>query len=463
MGSMKATAPVTIALFLTTACSTAWSQTKLIAGGPSDAELKRALTPQLSLSSWRLPRDIPRLACPAGSAQTSKRQRGEPAPASWQTHCVKGNKRHGPYQRFDRSTRTHVSGEYRDGVEHGWQIKVRTQPSIALEQKYVNRSAWTVGDLEKLPDQFRTLSDWWPSSKAPRLACPTGTTQQQKQYSPYLIDVFCQFPDETQHGPHVRLNLRSGVERYSQYALGEATRTVLVLDDQRSSEELLYKKGKPVRRLVWSRRGLQTFEAMRGAERVFVRWDKEGRAASLVRFRNDRRHGESLWWHANGQLARRVAYREGLEQPGGKKWNDKGVLIETRQMNRGTGQIIRVQPGRGNEKTVCEYVADQKTSCRTNTGKGQLVDDQVYQDGHLIHRKTFWDAGPLRTEYVQDLATGRSEQKNYGHQGQVEQVSRCVHSQCETVRYDRQGKATIVHSSGPPRDVKVLERIADML
>jgi antitoxin component YwqK of YwqJK toxin-antitoxin module len=214
----------------------------------------------------------------------------------------------------------------------------------------------------------------------------------------------------------------------------------LIIDDGRTVRDTLYEKGVMTRRLERSGATLTTLEVFRGEKQILVRFYPSGAAAQLSRFSKGARSGEWLSWHESGELSERRTYQNGEELPGGSRFDAKGNMTEVRRVKQGTGTVEQVSPGRDFEKTICEMKGGkQHGRCRTTTKGGQLVDDTTYVEGVAIARKTWWEGGGLRTDWVNDPQAGDSKQTNYTMQGRVEQVMECNGAICKTTAFDDKG------------------------
>lgn len=454
---MHTIVPFASAIFLVISCSSVWSQPNQMIASDGADELLR---PRLQLYDWRVPTSPPELQCPKGASQQKKF-----VGKSWHTWCARGEKNHGPSHSFNLNSREHVVTEYYEGARHGWSIRVHVRPALELQNRSRNGNHWRFGELDRLRELTDELKTWLPSSTARPIRCPEGASSHIEWLSNEVFVVECQRPDGSRHGLHKQVQLSYGRETREVYENGVAVGPKMVIDDQRASEETLYDRGRFIRRLSWSKVGLQTLETRRRDKRAMVRFHKGGVPASLVRFKGDKRHGEALAWHENGQRAQRVEYRAGEVQGTIKKWDKKGNLIEIRRMVAGTGEVERINPGRSNEKTLCVYRQGQKVSCKTTDANGGLLEEDYFVNGQLSRARSWWRAGgTLRTDYVRSADNPEhTVQKNYESSGQLSQIGECYGSRCTTTRYDREGKAEIVHPRGMPERKELQRLLGDML
>lgn len=446
-------------LLLTTSCGTAWSQTsraQAVAASPA----ADALAPTSPLHHWLPSATPPDLDCPAGAAQ--QRRTTE---TGWETWCERGGVKDGPARSFDRAARRESRSTYRDGKLHGPASEIQLRPTLSLAQsQHTSRSELRITDLGELTRASADLATWLPSASPPALACPPGTAQHDEEDADGWT-AECRRPDGSVHGPR-RVQSRGGTETRTFFENGHPTETRLDLDDGRIVTETTWEKGAQVRKLEWNRRVLALLEGTRGKERVLLRFHPNGTPAQLSRFEGDVRHGEQRSWHDNGQLAEQVDYQAGKERPGGKRFDEQGRLIEIRKLTDGTGTIESIQPGRNDEKTVCEWKGGKRHgTCRTTTKEGAVTYEGGFADGVATGSKTWWENGALRTDWKVDPRTGESKQTNYGSNGKVEQVSVCHRSMCETTRYDDNGNPVPLQpqSRGATSKDEILRSIEDFL
>lgn len=454
---MHITVPLTSAILLAISCTSVWSQpNQAIARDGSDDLLR----PRMELYDWRAPTAPPKLSCPDGASQERRI-----IDKTWQTWCARDGQRHGPFQSFDLRSREHVDAEYVEGVRHGWAIRVRVHPTVELRNHGRNAQQWRFDQIERLSALTEELSDWLPRATPPPLRCPEGARSHRAWITPEVWKVECRLPDGSQHGPYRQMEVSYGREIREFYRYGKVVGTRVTIEDQRTSEESLYDRGRLIRRLHWTSTGLQMLETRRRDTRVIVRFHAGGEPASMVRFKGDVRNGESLAWHDNGQLAERAEYRAGAVSGAVKKWDAKGNLIEVRRLVAGTGEVERINPGRDNERTLCVHRQGQIVSCKTTDAKGGLLDESAYVDGHLHERKSWWSAGgALRSHYVRSPDNPEhAVQRNYERDGHVSQRSECWGSRCTTTRHDRDGKAEVVYPRGLPARNKLHRLLGDML
>lgn len=444
---MKPTPTLLASLLLATACGPALSQPApqnaaqprpKVAAVAAAASLTDTLAPTSELHRWVPSASPPDLDCPKGAVQERRT-----TDTGWETWCARGKVKHGPARVFDRAARREARSTYEDGKLHGAASEIQLRPGLSVGQNLTGygQSHVQLTNLEELTRASADLATWLPSATPPRLACPESTTQHDEVRSDGW-NAECRRLDGSAHGPS-RAQTRDGRETRSVFENGRAAGTTISISDGRTVTESAYEKGVQVRRLSWSGGVLATLEVARGVNRALLRFHPSGIAAQLSRFKGDARHGEWQSWHENGKLAEQVVHESGKERPGAQKWDDQGRLIETRRLEAGTGTVESIQPGRDDEKTVCEWKAGKLHGhCRTTTKSGQLVDDTTYSDGVALARKTWYAGGQRWTEWNSDVKTGYAKQTNYNPNGRVEQVSECAASVCKTVRYDENGNAT---------------------
>lgn len=454
---MHITVPLTSAIFLAISCTSVWSQpNQTIARDGSDTLLR----PRMELADWRAPTAPPKLSCPTGTSQERRI-----IDKTWQTWCARDGQRHGPFHSFDLRSREHVTAEYVEGARHGWSIRVRVNPTVALHNPGRSAHQWRFDQLEHLRALTDELSRWLPSTTPRPIRCPEGARSHREWLSPEVWMVECRLPDNSRHGPRRQVQVSYGREIREVYRYGNPVGTRITIDDERTSEESLYDRGRLIRRLHWTKAGLQLLETRRRDRRVIVRFHAGGAPASLVRFKGDVQHGQAQIWHDNGQLAEQAEYRAGQVHGDVKKWDAKGNLIEVRRLVDGTGEVERIQPGRDNERTLCMHRQGQIVSCKTTDAQGGLLDESFYVDGQLSERKSWWSAGgALRSHYVRSAdSPEHTVQRNYERDGHVSQVSECWGSRCTTTRHDRNGKTEIVYPRGFPERDKLQRLLGDML
>jgi antitoxin component YwqK of YwqJK toxin-antitoxin module len=440
---MRSSITISIGLLLLTSCGVARSQpkTQAVAGPakPSAAaqtSFRDLAKPTDDFASWVPTLSPPTLDCPKGT--TPEKRTSE---AGWEAWCARGAVKHGPARTFEKAARRESRKVFTDGALSGWSAEITIRPTVTITgpgniwSSDIFRGAQSVDELARISTE---LSEWLPSAAPPALPCPEGTSQVNK-VTEDLWTAECQRPDGSAHGPS-RRQLRYGAEHRSVFANGAQVGPTLIIDDGRTVRETLYEKGVMTRRLERSGGALTTLELFRGERQMLVRFYASGAVAQLSRFSKGARSGEWLSWHENGALSERRTYQNGEELPGGSRFDPKGNVTEVRRVKQGTGTVEQVNPGRNFEKTICEMKGGKEHGhCRTTMKGGQLVDDITYVEGVAIARKTWWEGGGLRTDWVNDLKTGDSKQTNYTMQGRVEQVMECNGSTCKTTTFDDKG------------------------
>jgi antitoxin component YwqK of YwqJK toxin-antitoxin module len=441
---MKPSITISMGLLLLTSCGVARSQprTQAVAGPATPSAVAQTswrdlANPTDDFASWVPSMSPPALDCPKGTTQERRT-----LDAGWETWCARGSVKHGPARTFEKAARRESRRMFADGALSGWSTEITIRPTVTLSgpgsflSTDTFRGAQSVDELARISTE---LTEWLPSAAPPALPCPEGTSQINKVAKDQWT-AECQRPDGSAHGPS-RTQLRYGAEHRRVFANGAQVGPTLIIDDGRTVRDTLHEKGVMTRRVERSGAALTTFEVFRGERQLLVRFHPSGAVAQLSRFSKGARSGEWLSWHDSGALSERRTYQNGEELPGGERFDAKGTVIEVRRVKQGTGTVEQVEPGRGFEKTICEMKGGkQHGRCRTTTKGGQLVDDSTYVEGVPVARKTWWEGGGLRTDWVSDPRTGGGKQTSYTMQGRVEQVTECHGaSTCTTTTFDDKG------------------------
>lgn len=463
---MRVSITVTVGLLLLTSCSPAFSQpkTQVVAGGAASsgpsvaarASLKDLTNPKNEFKDWVPSASPPPLDCPKGAAQERRTTEG-----GWETWCARGGVKHGPARSFERAARRELRQTFTEGALSGWSSEITLRPTLSVSGS-PGDALRGVQNIEELTKASAELVDWTPTAAPPKLSCPEGTSQGNEVFADHWL-AECRRPDGSVHGPS-RMQLRDGDEHRTVYVNGVLVGQRLTINDGRTVRDVLHEKGAPVRAIERGASSILTLELTRGDARVFVRFYPVGGAAQLSRFKRGARHGEWRWWHENGQLSETRTYQNGEELPGGQRFDMKGTMTEVRKLKEGTGTIEQVNPGRSFEKTVCEMKAGKNHGhCRTTATNGQILDDTTYVEGVPLARKSWWESGQLRTDWVNDPKTGDSKQTNYGMSGRVEQVSECHGDICKTTVFDDKGNPTPITGRGTPTTDDFMREVEDML
>ena len=138
------------------------------------------------------------------------------------------------------------------------------------------------------------------------------------------------------------------------------------------SAQNIYKNGKRIKTTNWASNGQKIFEAeYDGVTKTETRWQDNGLlVAEEVFIEDNKLHGTSTYWDAEGNLMLRQTSKEG--------WLD-GVAIEWYE----NGQ-------RKSEKTFKESVLDGLSNFWHENG--QKASEDWYQDGRKVPGKSkFWD------------------------------------------------------------------------
>lgn len=458
---MKIPTALCASLLLLASCDAAWSQTRpkvAVASSPADV-----LLPTSELHTWVPSASPPSLTCPAGATQER-----QTTATGWETWCARGGVKHGPLRSFDRAGRRETRSTYEDGKLHGPASAIQLRPRIALAQAHRDGAGTLeLGGADELIRAAADAATWLPSASPPRLACPEGTSQHDETRADGWT-AECRRADGSAHGPR-RVQWQRGEERRTTMENGRESGATIVLHDGRTVTETVYDRGTQLRQITWTSGALATLEASRGQRRALLRFHPNGAPAQLSWFKGDLRDGEWQLWHENGQRAELIEYERGEERSGARRWDDQGHLVEIRKLQGGNGTIETINPGRGDEKTVCELKGGKRHgTCRTTTKSGQLTAEIHYVDGENRSSKIWRESGELWTEWSTDPQTGRSGQTNYGMNGRIEQVSECAQSSCRTVQYDDKGNpkpASPPTAQGQPATTAddVLRSIADLL
>ena len=80
--------------------------------------------------------------------------------------------------------------------------------------------------------------------------------------------------------------------------------------------------------VTWDRRGLR-------ADGEQTAWQNDGSLWYRGRWRNQRRHGDWVYWHRNGVKVRVVRYEAGLRHGWEEAWDQTGRFLHKRLWHRG--------------------------------------------------------------------------------------------------------------------------------
>lgn len=127
---------------------------------------------------------------------------------------------------------------------------------------------------------------------------------------------------------------------------------------------------------------------MNNTERTYY---DDGKLRGESAFVNGVPHGLHRQWHPNSVLAMEIPYDHGMIDGTVKQWNDKGEMISTSELRKGTGVLRTLYPEQGTDGEMT-YVDGKLTGRQLAFCGGELMAITYWLDDKKVSRKRYVEA-----------------------------------------------------------------------